>query len=218
MENWKNGAETSLRVAIPGKVNFQPGQYFLGITPLQAEALGQVFYPLEVAERFLTLSPMYGGKWFAGQAINLRGPLGNGFRVPASAERIGLIGYGQSKLASLIPLAKTFLVAGKEVALVTDLPVQGLPMALEILPTEQAAEVAGWADALAICAQPKDIPELMRVFNKEASRKSVEVLLQTEMPCAGVAACGVCAVLTKKGWQHVCKEGPVFSLADLVSE
>jgi NAD(P)H-flavin reductase len=212
------GEDIGLVLGVESKLTFSPGQYFQASETIPSSVLPYVFYPLQRTEKTLSVIPSRKSNWYPDQEISLRGPLGNGFHLPSTVTKVGLVAFGQAKTTSLLPLAETLLAAGKEAALVTDLPVQGLPMALEILPSEQAAEVAGWADALAICALPKDIPELMRVFSKEASRKSVEVFLQTEMPCAGVAACGVCAILTKKGWKHACKEGPVFSLGDLVSE
>ena len=167
---------------------------------------------------YLALIVLRTCNWQIGQTIQLRGPLGNGFHIPAPAERIGLIANGAGKAACLLPLAETLLAQGKEVALVTNTPAQGLPMALEILPADQAQEVAAWADMLAFCAERTEIPELIEKYAQKRSRNPAEVFLQSEMPCAGTAVCGVCAVPTKKGWKLICKDGPVFALADLVTE
>jgi hypothetical protein len=38
------------------------------------------------------------------------------------------------------------------------------------------------------------------------------------MPCAGLAACGVCAVQTRRGWKLACVDGPVFDLKEIMSK
>ncbi|MPN29499.1 hypothetical protein SDC9_176952 [bioreactor metagenome] len=42
-----------------------------------------------------------------------------------------------------------------------------------------------------------------------------EMLVLSENPCSGLAACQMCALQTRTGWKHACKDGPVFRLADL---
>ena len=195
-----------------------PGQYFKATAYHAGTILPVTVFPLDAGGNRLSLLPETAQIWYVGEELNLRGPLGNGFRLPTAAEWIGLVNYERCNAACLLPLANVLLAAGKEVTLVTDAPVQGLPLAVEVLPGDQAEEVAAWADALAIWAGQQDIPVLWQDFGKESSRKSIEVFIQSNMPCAGLAACGVCAVLTKKGWKHACKDGPVFVLHELVEE
>lgn len=195
-----------------------PGQYFKVAAYLAGTVLPVTAFPLDAGGNRLALLPETAQAWYLGEELNLRGPLGNGFRLTTAAERIGLVSYKHCNAACLLPLANVLLAAGKEVALVTDAPVQGLPLTVEILPGDQAEEVDAWADALAIWAGQQDIPALLHDFGKESARKTVEIFIQSNMPCAGLAACGVCAILTKKGWKHACKEGPVFQLSELVEE
>lgn len=217
-ELFEMGESAAVLVDLNHSVLPLPGQYFKATANHANTVLPVTAFPLDAGGNRLALLPESAQAWYLGEELNLRGPLGNGFHLPVAAERIGLVSYGHSNVACLLPLANVLLAAGKEVALVTDAPVQGLPLAVEILPGDQAEEVAAWADALAIWAGPQDIPALLHNFGKESSRKTVEVFIQSNMPCAGLAACGVCAVLTKKGWKHACKDGPVFALHELVEE
>ena len=43
-----------------------------------------------------------------------------------------------------------------------------------------------------------------------------QVLVLTDMPCGGLAECGVCAVDLKRGWKLACMHGPVFALSELL--
>jgi NAD(P)H-flavin reductase len=218
VEIYETGAGTGLKIGLEHGLNFLPGQYFHCVEAATNEVLPNIFYPVEMNNQTLSVFPYRAGKWLVGQGLHLRGPLGNGFHLPVNAERIGLIGFGRGQALPLLPLASSLLAAGKEVALVSDAPLQGLPMALELLPTEQAKEVAVWADALALCANRSAIAQMLTLVETRNSRKTTEVLIQSEMPCGGVSMCGVCAVQTRKGWKHPCKDGPVFSLTELIAE
>jgi hypothetical protein len=49
-----------------------------------------------------------------------------------------------------------------------------------------------------------------------------QVLVHTPMPCAGLGECGVCSIQVRvtpqprRTWKLVCRDGPVFNLADLI--
>ncbi|MHC1740324.1 MAG: hypothetical protein AB9897_04355 [Anaerolineaceae bacterium] len=214
----ETGGEMAAQVRLNRAIFPLPGQYLQAKVVQGSEAMPVTVLPVDSGGEGLRILPLTPQNWHVGDQINLRGPLGNGFHLPTGSEKIGLVSFGQGKAAPLLPLAQVLLASGKEVALVTDSPLQGLPMALEILPGDQQVEVAIWADALAICAGRQDIPDLLKRLGREASRKAMEVLILTEMPCAGLAACGICAIKTKKGWKLACKDGPVFPFAELVEE
>jgi 2-polyprenylphenol hydroxylase and related flavodoxin oxidoreductases len=218
VEIYETGAGTGLKIGLEHTLNFLPGQYFHCVDKAGHEFLPNILYPLEIERQILSVFPLRSENGWVGQELTLRGPLGNGFHLPANAERIGLIGFGKAQVLPLLPLARSLLAAGKEVTLVSDARLQGLPMALELLPAEQRKEVVAWADALALCVHRSEVSALLANIENRSSRKTVEVLIQSEMPCGGVSLCGVCAVQTRKGWQHPCKDGPVFSLSELVAE
>ena len=214
----ETAGELILQVALEKELFPLPGQYFSIRSDDPCAVLPVSAYPVFASGQIMSLLPDKAERWHAGQEISLRGPLGNGFSLPVSAGRVGLIGLAQKQALCLLPLARVLLDAGKEVALVSDAVLQGLPMDLEILPGEQAIEVCAWAETAAFAVGWEEIAALLNRFRFESSRKTIEVLVMTEMPCSGLAVCGVCAVPTKKGWKHVCKEGPVFALNELVEE
>jgi dihydroorotate dehydrogenase electron transfer subunit len=45
--------------------------------------------------------------------------------------------------------------------------------------------------------------------------KKCQVSLEVRMGC-GFGACYCCAINTKKGLRHVCRDGPVFDLDDII--
>jgi len=217
-ELFETGEGQGISVGLATPLNFVPGQYFRAAVDGSDEVLPQIFFPIQKNSLNLTLEPLREGRWQPGQEISLRGPLGNGFQMPAAAEHVGLISFGSANAALLLPLAVALLAEGKEVALATAAPLRGLPPALEVLPPEQAQDVTIWADGVAISAWRNDLGQVIERFRGNGSRKLIQVLVQTDMPCGGVAACGVCALPTKKGWKLTCKDGPVFVLGELAAE
>jgi len=214
----ETASELILQVVLEKELFPLPGQYLSIRSNDPSTVLPVSAYPISARGQVLSLLPDKAEHWHVGQEISLRGPLGNGFSLPVSAGRIGLIGLTQKQALCLLPLARALLDSGKEVALVSDAVLQGLPMDLEILPGEQAIEVCAWAEAAAFAVGREEIGPLLSRYRFESIRKTIEVLVITEMPCSGTAVCGVCAVATKKGWKHACKEGPIFALNELVEE
>lgn len=217
-ELFETGEGQGISVGLATPLNFVPGQYFRAAVDGSGEVLPQIFFPIQKNSLNLTLEPLREGRWQPGQEISLRGPLGNGFQMPAAVEHVGLISFGSANAALLLPLAAALLAEGKDVALATAAPLRGLPPALEVLPPEQAQDVTIWADGVAISAWRNDLGQVIERFRGNGSRKLIQVLVQTDMPCGGVAACGVCALPTKKGWKLTCKDGPVFVLGELAAE
>lgn len=214
----ETGEGWAIQIRLQSTLNFLPGQYFRAATAEESDVLPHSLFPIRKEGLQLTLRSVRDGRWQVGQEIHLRGPLGSGFQLPAGVEHVGLISFGAASAAVLLPLAANLLAEGKEVALATASPLQGLPPALEVWPIEQVQEVVAWADAAAISALRTDLEPLLEQFHRNGPHKVIEVLLQTDMPCGGVAACGVCAVSTKKGWKLTCKDGPVFKLGELIAE
>jgi hypothetical protein len=111
------------------------------------------------------------------------------------------------------------LEGGAAVVLVAETIPWGFPTEVEVQPLSAAAEAAAWADYLAIDIERDYLPESLELLGGQ-TRKSgpsvAQVLVSTDMPCGGLAECGVCAVRTRKGWKLVCKDGPVFELSELI--
>lgn len=159
----------------------------------------------------------------------LYGPLGNGFHIPAEVSRLALIAAGQTA-ARLLPLA-TGPRAPDATALFTDAPLPPLPASLEAYPLEDLGEALAWADYLAIDSPMGKLPEIMEKLRDHSDGVHSgrgQILIETDMPCAGLAECGVCAVQTSRAsrarqsrqtgqaWSLVCREGPVFELSKLM--
>jgi hypothetical protein len=192
------------------------GQY------LQAAVTGDVlgaplFYAGEWPGGFRAAPPLPAG-WAPGALLALRGPLGHGFRLPESVKRLALVAADES-LARLLPLAAVALQREAAVTLFSDLPLPQLPAALEAYPLGALAEALAWADFLALDLPIEDLPGIGARLGLSQSNQPPcpgQVLVQTPMPCAGLAECGFCAVRTQRGWKLACVHGPVFDLGEIM--
>jgi hypothetical protein len=214
------------RISCPAALIPAPGQYLLATSTSDMEAaLAQVVYSSGACPAGFFAAPPLPSHWLPGAELSLRGPLGRGFSLPATARRVALAviaGNGAHILALLEPA----LAQKASVALLTDTPPLGLPNALEILPLAALDETIPWADYLAIELRREHLPEILPLFapNRNsgyAQIKSnlthtgrVQALIITPMPCGSLAECGVCAVSLHPGidFKLACKEGPVFDL------
>jgi dihydroorotate dehydrogenase electron transfer subunit len=140
----------------------------------------------------------------------------------SSQHQITLI-HGASTVAQLYP----FSSAGKKRSKLLPLPkgVQLIPvtedgsmgqkgMATDILP-----DFLDWADQVYACG-PVDMYKAMVEMSLRAKRsnlklKKCQVSLEVRMGC-GFGACYGCTINTKKGLKHICRDGPVFELDDII--
>jgi len=89
-------------------------------------------------------------------------------------------------------------------------------MVTDILP-----DFLGWADQVYACG-PIDMYKTMANMSLRAKRsnlkvKRCQVSLEVRMGC-GIGACYGCTINTRKGLKKVCRDGPVFELADILWE
>jgi hypothetical protein len=224
-----------------------PGQYiqaFSPVDPLSAigTALfrGEVSAGLESSRRGFLAAPPFPAAWAPGTPLVLRGPLGHGFNL--SGQRLALAALGNSA-ARLLPLARETLQRGDAVALFTGAPLPALPASIEIYPLSSLPEALAWADCLAIDLPLEALPRLRASLGLDKGDRlmfPVQVLVDTPMPCAGLADCGACAVPARRtrerhtssqrtssqrtsgwrtpGWRTfllACVDGPVFNLDEL---
>jgi NAD(P)H-flavin reductase len=205
------------RAAIP-----HPGQYTLAFN--EENVLGApLFYAGAAADGF-RCAPSVPAEWKPGTPLTLYGPLGNRFRIPAGTTRLALIAIGESP-ARLLPLATGTLTTGA-VALFTNAPLPQLPSALEAYPLDELPDALAWANFLAIDTPVERLQELRERlvdYDNNASIVPGQILVHTAMPCAGIGACGVCAIQTgrslrtrQSAWKLACQDGPVFDLQDLI--
>jgi NAD(P)H-flavin reductase len=217
-EIWLEGGGTAGRITFAGDLHLAPGQYLAAYAPEDISAvLTQPLFLAGVVPDGILAAPPLPSTWQPGYALELRGPLGCGFNLPATAYHVGLAAFGASA-ARLLPLADLALAQGCEVTLFCDLPAaslswRSLPAALEISPVKWVREALAWADYLALDIPIQRLKErnaLVGVQPGERLLCAAEVLVEVSMPCSGAAACGACAVRVKRGWQLACEDGPVF--------
>jgi NAD(P)H-flavin reductase len=208
---------TAGALACPQNMQPAPGQYLLATSEHPGEVLPIVLFASALPGGDLQLAPPLPDHWGPGQALRLRGPLGRGFNLPDAARRVALY-TDQASPGLLLPLAQLALQRSAAVTLYAHRTPANLPADIEILPAELLPEALDWADYLAACLPHTRLAELRRSLGlsvRQVTRCRIEALLIAPMPCAGMAECGACAVLTRSGWRHICSDGPVFELDQL---
>ncbi len=203
------------RISCPADLIPAPGQYLLAGDDSNAP-LPVPFYCTDSAPGGFISSPVP-DHWVPGVEISLRGPLGNGFKLPAFARKVALVALDvlPSRLRGLIRPA---LNQGAAVVFVSDLQVENLPDEVEVQPLSALGDVVAWADYAAFDVTRENLPgwmERLRELKQASTLKEAGILIRTPVPCGGVAECGVCAVVTKSGWKMACKDGPVFALREI---
>ena len=192
-----------------------PGRYLLAHAEADSSAPlpHPVFNAGYAPDGFYAAAPIP-STWLPGLELNLQGPFGRGFNVPTSARKIALVAASGSA-SRLLSLLEQLLAQKAEIVILSIAPLENLPRAIEILPLSALPETAPWADYLAL-----DLPRHQLEFTLEKYRPIlltagvVELLVETPLPCGGIAECGVCAVRQRKGYALACKAGPVFTLTD----
>jgi NAD(P)H-flavin reductase len=205
------------RLLCPQHLIPEPGQYLLAHNPASTSPLPAPVFSAGSFSGGFRIAPPIPGDWQPGTILSIRGPLGRGFSMPASARRAALIALGET-VARLNPLLPVALEQESSVTLVSDLELTDLPPEVEIQPVSALTDVVYWADYLAIDTPRETLHELREKLGlSEQARVTVEaqVLVATPMPCGGMAECGVCAVKSRHGWKLACKDGPVFNLKEL---
>jgi hypothetical protein len=203
-------------VSCPPGLRLEAGRYFM-VNRLQGDILPAALFACELVDDRLSFAPPLPGGWQNGDRLVLRGPFGQGFRLPAQVHRVAVAALGGSP-ARLMPLVKQALLQA-DVSIYCDAVPAGLPEVVEVLPLFALPDVFAWADYLALDLPLDRLPGLgglLRLQPEWVLPCPVEALLQVDMPCGGMAQCGVCAVKTrKKGWVRICEDGPVFDLNEL---
>jgi hypothetical protein len=202
------------RIACPESLIPGPGQYLLASHGPDALFPVPIFHTDLAPQGFI--GPAREG-WKPGDSLAVRGPLGRGFSLPASARKVALIAVDgpPSYLRGLIPPA---LQQNAAVVLLCDASADHLPDVVEIQPVSALREIMQWADFVALDARRENLKELMEKMGGSKSKfipYGAQVLVHASMPCGGLADCGVCALTTQSDWKLICREGPVFDLSDL---
>src|SRR5258706_2921678 len=196
---------------VPASVQYLLDYAFDSDIPLAAT----VFFYDSSPNGFRAALPLQ-SSWTLGTRLNLRGPLGRGFLLPASARKIALIAFDDSptRLYGLISLG---LKQNSEVDLVCNSTLQDVPEIVEVQPLQQASEICKWADFIALDVARENLnqlKEMLKGLEQVPAAREAQVLVRTSMPCGGLAECGICAVTIQHDWKMACKDGPVFLLKE----
>lgn len=189
----------------------------------------------------------HGTAWLAlrrpGDAIELLGPLGQGFSLDPRTGNLLLLAGGMG-IAPLRAMADEAIERDCAVVLVLGArsagelyPAPLLPAAVELhLSTDDGTAgtcglaidlladpdlgLLSWADQVMACGpRPllRCLADVVQANRLHWRRGFAQVSLEERMAC-GVGACLGCVVATRTGYQQVCRDGPVFDLRDLVWE
>lgn len=197
-----------------------PGQYLLAWAPCEpARPLAvPIFRAASHPAGFYAAAPLPIA-WTPGTLLTLRGPFGRGFHLPSAARRIALAAWGDNP-TRLLALLEAAQAQNAEITLLTENVPPALPPSIEILPLSALAETARWADYLALDAPRAALPTLQALLHPQSraysSGYTIEILLETPLPCGGIAECGACAVSTPRAPLLACKDGPVFDWKSLL--
>jgi hypothetical protein len=205
------------RITCPPGLRLAPGQYMAASSADLVDPLPVVVFPQRIEDGEMMLAAPLPEQWTTGMQLSLRGPLGNGFRMPQNAQRVALAGL-EGSTARLLPLADLALKQGAAVVVYTESIPAGLPPDVEILSLDLLPEAHIWADFLAIDVSLAVLPTLrqrMELKPFQSPDSQTQIMVWTHMPCTGLAECGICAVAVQKGWALVCSDGPVFDFNQL---
>ena len=215
------GQEQAGILDLPQKYWPEPGQYL----PCQRldgppEVLTTHLFRVFGFDNALALGPLP-SDWFPGDSIDVLPPKGQGFELPDTAQRVGLLALDVSP-ARILTLAKPALAMNASVALFCDPSPTAdifdhIPLAVEVATVSALHENLDWPDFLAVDLERNSLASLSTILGEKGDHIDGQVLVHTPMPCRGLGECGVCAVRTKQGWRLACTDGPVFPLKELLN-
>lgn len=218
LERFLEERRAAVRIACPVELTPAPGQYLLAYDPASSDPLAVPLFPAGPAPDGFLVAPPLPHSWLPGQTLSLHGPLGHGFKLPASAGKVALVSFEESP-AVLLSLLKPAFAQGASIVLASDSPPDELPADVEVQPLAALAEICAWADYLALHTARESLPGLRTRLDAAGPARvtrEAQVLVSAPIPCGGMAECGVCAVNGKNNYKLVCKEGPVFPLSALL--
>jgi hypothetical protein len=203
--------EGSAPVFAPGQAGLAlarlPAQPFLRLPlyPFRSQAEGFEFCldtsQADAAHPYAALVP--------GDKLDVLGPVGCGFDLPARLARLLLMAVSPARLFSLIHLAVDRRLA-VTMLIPPDAPRPSLPEQVELQRGALTAELANWADLIAL-----DVPApgalARQILELRPGRPTglIQALASVPMPC-GTGACQACWVEARHGRRLACVEGPVI--------
>jgi len=206
---------SSARILVPPDLIPAPGQYLLAHARESDSPVAIPLFLSEAAPDGFRAAPPTPSAWIPGARLNLRGPLGHGFALPASARKVALIAFDDApeRLRGLIALA---FKQKAEAVLVCASAIEDIPEAVEVQPLPALSEIIAWADYVAADVARENLQQFKEALLKAGqTTPQTQILIRAPMPCGALAECGVCALTAKGQWKLICKEGPVFDMEKL---
>ncbi|NJN80447.1 MAG: hypothetical protein HC797_08215 [Anaerolineales bacterium] len=130
----------SARIQCPPDLIPASGQYLLAHKNASDAPLPVSIFFMDSTSNGFRCAPPTPLDWKPGDIINLRGPIGHGFNIPASAKKIALIAFDESS-ARLYGLISTALKQNAEVVLIGNTRQTDLPEVVEVQPLKSFADV-----------------------------------------------------------------------------
>ncbi len=171
------------------------------------------------------------GQSKVGDALDIIGPLGNGFRLDKRSQEILLVAGGLG-IAPLVFLAENALARGMRVNLAygtasdARLDKSLLPSDIRLLEftddgscgtkglvTQCIPDFIEVVDQIFACGPLPMCRGMTRQSN--LAGKQVQVSLETSMAC-GLGVCYGCTIKTRSGQKQVCDDGPVFDMDEVL--
>ncbi len=208
----------SARIVCPPDLVPAPGQYLLAHFPASDSPLPVPLFSSLPAPHGFRSAPDMPSPWKPGDSLILRGPIGHGFNIPSSTRKMALVAFDDSP-ARLLGLISLALKQGAEIVLVSDSAMIDLPEIVEVQPLPALLDVLHWSDYAAMDVSRENLTRLREMLGTKpqaAAKSEAQVLIRAPMPCGALADCGVCALTLHHEWRMICKEGPVFSLRELL--
>lgn len=168
-----------------------------------------------------------------GDTLEVFGPLGRGFSLRPDARNLLMVAGGVG-ISGLVALADAAVAQGRSVTVLHGArtaaelyPPRLLPPEVELiaatddasagypgLVTDLLSQYLPWADQVFACGPKPMFQSMANIMRQQASRKSVQILVEERMGC-GTGICYGCAVTTRRGVRLACKDGPRFELREL---
>ncbi|MDD4984840.1 MAG: dihydroorotate dehydrogenase electron transfer subunit [Dehalococcoidales bacterium] len=211
-----------------GEENELPLRRPLSIHRIESDSLALLFNTVGKGTRWLSQRQK-------DDAIDIIGPLGNGFTIHTESRQILLLAGGMG-IVPLVYLADIALKQEKRVTLLAGarsaaqlLPEERLPRGFTIVTatedgtqgyqgyvSELLPDYADRSDQIFACgptAMYREMAQRKRELGLEG--KPVQISLEMRMGC-GLGVCYACTVRTRSGLKQVCQDGPVFELDDII--
>ncbi len=179
----------------------------------------------------------------AGDKLDIVGPLGNGFEIPAEKYGLYLLvggGFGVAPLLSLADKLKSRRIDGNRIIvalgaknkthILCEKEFRSLGAKVYVATDDGSAGKKGLVTALArdiiknsglasdkiliYAAGPIGMIRALCGASGSCSLKS-QVSLEERMGC-GLGACRGCVIPTRNGYKSVCKDGPVFRMSEVL--